>query len=834
MSGIYADLILPLRVKGEFTYSIPEELSHDVSPGMRAIVQFGQKRIYTAIIVKVHNNPPSDYIPKEIQALPDARAFILPSQLEFWDWMSSYYMCFKGEIFKAALPSGLRPESETRVKLSQKDLRTPLEEDFGKDSKLNQESLDKREQAILNYLEGKPSASVKELNSVVHLKNSLPFISNLLSKKLIHIEEKLRVQYKPRLEAYINITEKLQDPEMLNAILDKLKKAPKQNQALEGLIYLANEDDGIASELRMSKLIADRQINKPALEALVKKGILKKTYKEISRLQVHSTQLHPLKKLSNIQLEKFEEIKKKFKTNNSILFHGVTSSGKTEIYAHLILEEIKKGKQVLYLLPEIGLTTQIISRLKKYFGGKIAVYHSRYNDSERAETWKNLSGKSTDDNCQIILGVRSSIFLPFQNLGLVIIDEEHESSYKQHDPAPRYHARDAALYLAHLHQAKTLLGTATPSLESYYNVEIGKYALVELNDRHGKVKLPLSELANTRDAYRKKRMVSHFTPELYTSMSEALSQNKQIILFQNRRGWSPYIQCNECGWIPSCKHCDVNLTFHKYSNDLNCHYCGYSISSPNSCPECDSTNIRTRGFGTEKIEEETRLVFPEAKVVRMDYDTTRTKRAYHKIISDFEMRRNDILIGTQMISKGLDFENVKLIGVLNADNLLFFPDFRAYERSYQLLTQVSGRAGRKSEQGKVIIQTSDPEHEVLQWVIKGDFSEMYKNQMLERKTFKYPPYYKLIKITLKHKDLNILNKGAIFLGNKLKHVFGTRVLGPEFPLISKIHKWHLKSILIKIERDRSYVKAKIILQTEINKLEDEFRQMQVVVDVDPL
>lgn len=834
MSGIYADLILPLRVKGEFTYSIPEELSHDVSPGMRAIVQFGQKRIYTALIVKVHNNPPTNYIPKEIQALPDDQAFILPAQLKFWDWMSSYYMCFKGEIFKAALPSGLRPESETRVKFSQKIQRTPLEENFDKDSKLNQESLDEKEQLILNYLEGISSASIKDLNSLVHLKNSLPYIYNLLSKNLIQIEEKLKAKYKPRLEAFINLTEKLQNPEMLSAILEKLKKAPKQNQTLEGFIYFANEEDGIASELRMNKLIADRQISKPALEALIKKGILQKSYKESSRLQTKTSQLNDLKELSNIQGQKFEEIKKKFKSNNTILFHGVTSSGKTEIYTHLISEEISKGKQVLYLLPEIGLTTQIISRLKRYFGGKIGVYHSQYNDSERAEIWKNLLGKSTEDTFQIIIGVRSSIFLPFQNLGLVIIDEEHETSYKQHDPAPRYHARDAGLFLAQLHQAKTLLGTATPSLESYYNVEIGKYALVELNDRHGNVKLPLSVLANTRDAYRKKRMVSHFTPELYTSMSDTLSQNKQIILFQNRRGWSPYIQCNECGWIPSCKHCDVNLTFHKYSNDLNCHYCGYSIGSPNFCPECESTNIRTRGFGTEKIEEETRLVFPEAKVARMDFDTTRTKRAYHKIITDFEMRKSDILIGTQMISKGLDFENVRLVGVLNADNLLFFPDFRAYERSFQLLTQVSGRAGRKSEQGEVIIQTSDPENEVLQWVIKGAYLKMYKNQMLERKAFKYPPYYKLIKITLKHKDLNILNKGAIFLGNNLKQVFGTRVLGPEFPLISKIHKWHLKSILIKIERDRSYLKAKMILQSEINKLEKEFRQMQLVVDVDPL
>jgi len=820
MTGIYADLILPLRVKGKYTYSIPEELSHGIKPGMRAIVQFGQKRIYTALIVDVHNNPPTNYSPKEILALPDTQAFIIPMQLKFWDWMSSYYMCLTGEIFKAGLPSGLRPESETRVTLN--------------DSITVQGSLEPRENIILNYLEEKSSASIKEINSILHLKNSLPHIYTLLSKNLIQIEEKLKAHYKPRLEAYVNLAERFQNEAKLNAALEKLKKAPKQNQALEGFIYFANDEDDLASELKMSRLIADRQINKAAIEALVKKGILQKTYKESSRIQVQTSKLQSLKILSDVQGEKFEEINKKFKEHNTILFHGITSSGKTEIYAHLIFEEIRKGKQVLYLLPEIGLTTQIISRLRKYFGNKIGVYHSQYNDSERAEVWKNLLGESPGKSYQVILGVRSSIFLPFKNLGLVIIDEEHETSYKQHDPAPRYHARDAALYLAKLHKAKTLLGTATPSLESYYNVEIGKYALVELNERHGNVKLPISELANTRDAYRKKKMVSHFTPELYNSISEALSQEEQIILFQNRRGWSPYIQCNECGWIPRCKNCDVNLTFHKYSNDLNCHYCGYSIDSPGSCHECKSTNIRTRGFGTEKIEEESRLVFPDAKVVRMDFDTTRTKRAYHKIIYDFEMRKSDILIGTQMISKGLDFENVKLVGVLNADNLLFFPDFRAYERSFQLLTQVSGRAGRKLQQGKVIIQTSDPENEVLQWVMKGDYSKMYKNQMIERKAFKYPPYYKLVKITLKDKNLNTLNNGATFLGTRLKQVFGTNILGPEFPLISKIHKWHLKTLLIKIERKQSYVKAKIMIQRKINELEKKFRQMQIVVDVDPL
>ena len=532
----------------------------------------------------------------------------------------------------------------------------------------------------------------------------------------------------------------------------------------------------------------------------------------------------------------FNDIKTVFQQKDTILLHGVNSSGKTEIYAHLIREMINHGKQVLYLLPEIALTSQMIHRLEKYFGARVGVYHSKYSDAERVEIWKNLSNHSSNDSYNIILGVRSSVFLPFRNLGLIIVDEENEPSYKQQDPAPRYHARDAAIYLARLVHAKTLLGTATPSLESYYNAQQGKYGLVSLKERFGDLKMPDFVLVNTREAYRKRKMAAHFTPELFKEVTEALEEQEQVILFQNRRGFSPYVQCTECGWIPRCKHCDVNLTYHKYSRGLTCHYCGYSESLPGSCSECGSSDLKTKGFGTEQIEEETAILFPEARIGRLDYDTTRSKKSYQNILGDFEDHKIDILIGTQMISRGLDFDHVRLVGVLNADNLMFFPDFRSYERTFQLLTQVGGRAGRRDKRGKVVIQTSDPDHPVLQWVADGDYLKMFREQMEERKQFKYPPFYRMIKITLKHRDKYALNKGAQFFGRDLKKIFGKRVLGPQEPLINRVKNLYMKQVLLKLEKeiDLIYAKDLLIESVEVFHDREEGKSIRVVVDVDPM
>ncbi len=815
--AFYADVILPLPVKGVFTYQISADLCSKAQTGMRAIVQFGRKKFYTSLIIRIHSLSPVNYEAKEIINIPDEQAIVFPIQIEFWKWMSQYYMCTLGDVFNAALPGGLKPESETRIRLIESEL------DPGK--------LSPSEEIIFHFLKSRKISTVKEINEISHVKNSLANIHSLIGKGLLEVTETLTGSYKPKLEAFISIAPEYRKKKVLLLTLDKLSKAPRQKEALESFLHLSKR----TAEVSKKKLLADRLVTSNALDALTKKGILLVSYKKVDRVAPYHQKIQRPKKLSGIQQKALTQIKDQFEKFNTILFHGVTSSGKTEIYAHLIEEQLQKGKQVLYLLPEIAITSQMIGRLQSYFGRKICVYHSRYSDAERVEVWNHLISGDQEDTCQIILGVRSSVFLPFNNLGLVIVDEEQENTYKQYDPAPRYHARDAAIYLAYLHKAKTLIGTATPSFETYFNCKTGKYGLVELKERHRKMLLPVTQLADTKEAWRKRRMTAHFTPELFGAISEALENKEQVILFQNRRGFSPYIQCTSCGWIPGCKNCDVNLTYHKFSNELKCHYCGYSVDIPKICPECGEPGIRTKGFGTEKIEEETRLVFSEASIGRLDLDTTRRKQAYQKIFADFEAGKIDILIGTQMISKGLDFDNVRLVGVLNADNLLFFPDFRAYERTFQLLAQVSGRAGRKGKQGKVIIQTSDPKHPVLQYLLKGDYQGLFYSQIEERKSFRYPPFYKLIRITFKHKNEEELNRSANIIGKELKKIFGMRILGPEPPLISKIQQYYLKTILMKIERGNKVAGAKVKLQSVIDYFQEKkiSPSLRIIIDVDP-
>ncbi len=815
--AFYADVILPLPVKGPFTYQIPEELTSSARVGMRAIVQFGRKKSYTSLIIKIHTTTPVQYEAKEIINIPDDMQVVTPLQIEFWKWMAEYYMCTLGDVFNAALPAGLKPESETKIKLNE--------------SLLVPEGLSQREEIIFHFLKTRNSASIKEINEACQVKNTLPAIHSLIGKGLLEVTETLSGSYKPKLEAFIKLTPQYKKRKPLIETLEKLNKAPKQQSTLESFLHHTKK----TKEISKKKLLMDKLSSSNALDALVKKDILQITYKQVDRLAPYTRKIHKQKKLSTSQHIALEKIKQEFEQYDTVLFHGVTSSGKTEIYSHLIEEQLQKGKQVLYLLPEIAITSQMIGRLQAYFGKKVCVYHSKYSDAERVETWNHLISRDKENYCQIILGVRSSIFLPFKDLGLVIIDEEQENTYKQQDPAPRYHARDAAIYLAHLQNAKTLIGTATPSFETYFNCKTGKFGLVELNERHGKMLLPSTILANTKEAWRKRKMTAHFTPELYESISEALVNKEQVILFQNRRGFSPYIQCSNCGWIPGCKNCDVKLTYHKFSHELNCHYCGYFIDIPKICPECGEPGLQTKGFGTEKIEEETKLIFPDANIARLDMDTTRKKRAYQKIFSNFEAGNIDILIGTQMISKGLDFDNVRLVGVLNADNLLFFPDFRAYERAFQLLAQVSGRAGRKGKQGKVIIQTSEPQHPVLQWVLRGDYQGLFYSQIEERKNFHYPPFYKLIKITFKHKNQSELNRASNYLGNTLKKIFGNRILGPEPPLISKIHQYYLKTILMKIERGQRLNEAKNRLQMVFDQFKKDkiSPSLRIVIDVDP-
>jgi len=761
MEQSYADIILPLAIKGRLTYSIPGNLLPVACPGVRVTVQLGNRNLYSGIIAKIHNDPPELSKIRPVVDIPDPVPVVNDKQLKLWGWISEYYMCSEGEVMKAAVPGILFPEGNTSAPVTEK--------------------------------------------------------------------------YKPREESFIRLAKKFTDEE-LNTIIDKLKKAPKQSSLLTSYLHLSAFGTGSdCRPVRKSVLVRDAGSSTANLEGLIKKGILECISVEVGRLEVMDKRTEPINKLSSSQSTVLEAIHKSFGEKDIVLLHGITSSGKTEVYIHLIEEQLKSGKQVLYLLPEIALTTQIILRLQKHCGPLTGVYHSRFSDQEKVEIWKRVAEDNPSGGYRLILGVRSSVFLPFSDLGLVIIDEEHDGSYKQHDPAPRYHARDSAIMLAGFHKAKTIMGSASPSIESYNNALSGKYGLAELKERFGAVKLPVIILANTREAYRKKLMVSHFTPELLNAMDEALGKEEQVILFRNRRGFSPYIECPECGWIIVCHQCAVNMTYHKAARSMVCHYCGNSTEVPAKCGNCGSPGLATRGFGTEKVEDEIKIIFPAARVGRMDQDTTRSKNSFKSIIRAFEERRTDILIGTQMISKGLDFENLTVVGILNADNLLNFPDFRAHERSFQLMEQVSGRAGRRQKQGKVIIQTSDPQNKIIRLVLRHDYYGMYKIQAEEREAFNYPPFCRLIRINLKHKDRAMLNSFAGNLGDDLKKFFGNRVLGPEFPVISQVQLYYIKTILIKIEKQKPLARAKYMIRESIERTEKlkGAGGLKISVDVDP-
>jgi len=851
----YVDVILPLALPQLYTYSVPDEFAGLCFAGKRVIVQFGKKKFYSALIRKVHNQKPEAYDVKDISDILDNEPLISEKQFRFWDWMASYYLCTVGEIYKAALPSGLKLESESHVFYNTDFIETEL--------------LTEKEQIIITHVEKNKSLSIDEIVELTGIRNPLRYIKSLIDKNALYIEEKIKENYKPKTEKFVRLSESYCDNQKLQQLYNELeKRAPKQ---LNLLMYYISVNPPVmifidkinpasplyigespAETLVKEKLPADNGLLKnelieksgstsEALNALIKKGVFEMYEKGISRLDLSEMPLNKTVKLSADQQFAFDNIKQSFQEKDVVLFHGITSSGKTEIYIHLINEYLQQGKQVLYLLPEIALTTQIINRLKKIFGNKTGIYHSRFSDSERVEVWQNLSKTYNEfetDNKQysIILGVRSSVFLPFKNLGLIIVDEEHENTYKQYDPAPRYHARDAAMVLAKMHGAKTLLGTATPAIETYFNAKYNKYGLVELNQRYLDIQLPEILVVDTKEALRKKQMSSFFSPTLLENIKKTLENKEQIILFQNRRGFSPLLMCKTCGWIPRCKNCDVSLTYHKFVNQLVCHYCGFAENVPSTCKACGDTSLNTKGFGTEKIEDEIAIFFPAAKSARLDLDSTRQKKAYQNIISDFENRRVDILIGTQMVTKGLDFDNVALVGIMDADTMLNFPDFRAFERSYQLMAQVSGRAGRKNKRGKVIIQTAQPKHEVIDYVKENNYQLMYLNELNIRHQFHYPPYYRLIMITLKHKNHETVDDASVWLANELRQIFKKRVLGPQDPLIARIQTYYLKNILVKIEKDKSAEQAKKLITNTIQqlKIQTNFSNLQIVLDVDPV
>ncbi|MDP4238791.1 MAG: primosomal protein N' [Bacteroidota bacterium] len=817
----YVDVILPLPLGNTFTYSVPDEWAELVRIGMRVVVQFGKKKMYTGIIHLVHTVPPTIYAAKDIICLLDNEPVLRRPQMKFWEWISSYYQAFLGDVYQAAVPAGLKLQSETMVCVNP---------DFEAEAPLSE-----REGKLLDALsDGKPIL-VSELNKITEIRDVMPALKQLLEKGAVEISEELTEKFRPKTDTFVRLTDEARKEDNLRRIFDELGRAKKQLDVLMMYIDLSKcLLPARQREVTRKELLEKTGASPAVLGGLIERGALETYLKEVGRLDVTKIKTSEQYQLNDYQQKAYTEIEKQFIDKKVVLLHGVTSSGKTEMYIRMINKVLEEGKQVLYLVPEIALTTQLTSRLKRVFGRRLGVYHSKFSDAERVEIWNNVLNDRTYD---VIIGVRSSIFLPFRQLGLVIVDEEHESSYKQYDPAPRYHARNAAIMLASMHGAKTLLGTATPAIETYHNALLGKYGFVELNQRHEEMAMPEILVVDTREAYRKKQMESLFTPLLIEKIGNALQHHEQIILFQNRRGYAPYIECKACAYVPHCKNCDVSLTVHKVFNTLTCHYCGYTESIPTSCPKCGTPgSLSTKGFGTEKIEDEIKQIFPMARVSRMDLDTTRSKKSYDKIIADFEQQKVDILIGTQMVSKGLDFERVSLVGILNADNMLNFPDFRAHERAFQLMAQVSGRAGRKNKRGTVILQTSSPEHAIIGQVIRNDYKAMYATQCEERKLFKYPPFYRMIQIVLRHRDPNVVNQAANRLAADLRAVFGVRVLGPNTPAVSRVQNLYIKHILLKIENEASPERAKDILRQITNQVmaDPKFKSLWVNLDVDPM
>jgi len=819
----YINVILPLPVRGIFTYEVPENFASKIEVGKRVLIQFGNKKLYTAAIFEVLlEKPDTDFELKPILDILDETPTINKYQLKLWNWSADYYMCSLGDFFKASIPSGLRLESESKI--------LPLEK------KPNPSELTPKQQLILQVLNDQQQLTMAEVAKLTGLKNPLHLVNYLFETKYITLQEEVKRKYKPKQSKYISLAKQIDTEKKIYNSAEILSKAKKQQNLFNTFIEIVGISEALKGEkISKKKLLEISGSTSAILKSICSKNILKQTEIETTRLININTENQLKKPLNTNQEKALSEIKQQFINKDVVLLHGVTSSGKTELYIHLIEEAIKKGKQVLYLLPEIALTSQIIHRLKAVFGHKVGVYHSKFSDAERVEIWKNIT-KKNKESYQIILGVRSSIFLPFDNLGLIIVDEEHENTYKQYDPSPRYNARDLSVVLGALHKTKVLLGTATPSLESYYNAKIGRYGLVELFQRHMDIKLPKIMLADVRKAYKRKQMQSHFTPMMIDNIEEALNNKEQVILFQNRRGFSPYLECGSCGWVPTCKFCDVSLTYHKAINKLICHYCGYSMNMAYRCMNCSHPHIETKGFGTEKVEDEIALIFPEAKVGRLDLDSTRGKHGHETIINDFQNQKIDILIGTQMVSKGLDFDHVNIVGILSADSMLRYPDFRAYERSYQLMAQVSGRAGRKEKQGKVIIQTYDAENIIINQVIRNDYQQMYLHQLKERKQFFYPPFSRLIKLTLKHRDKHILNKISYELADELKKQETVKILGPTTPVIIRIQNLFIKNILIKLKKDAQSSQNKIMLQQIISSInaKKEYKTTQIIIDVDPM
>ena len=825
----FADILLPLPLEATFTYRVPQDLEGRVVFGMRVIVPFGRSKLYSGLVTRVHTEAPNALSTKYILDVMDERPVISTRQFQLWQWMADYYMCSLGEVMACALPSALRLASETKIK---------LHPDFSGDVSV----LNEYELRIVEALVHKDQMTISEVAKSAQVQKILPVIKSLVDKRVVVTDEEIRNPYKPKKETYIRLAQEFTEEETFMALLDRLngsaRTAPQADLLLSFIMLTRREGKyDFTAAVPRGELLQAREVSPARLQTLLKKGILLSEEVVTSRL----VDLSARDEVESIQLTEaqqtcLDQIHEQFAQHPVTLLHGVTGSGKTEIYIKLIDEVLQQGRQVLYLLPEIALTTQIVNRLRQYFGDKVGVYHSRFNEYERVEIWNRVleQGSGVTQKYQLILGARSALLLPFQDLGLIIVDEEHDTSYKQQDPAPRYHARDCAVVLAALHKSPALLGTATPSLESYYNVEQGKYGLVQLTQRYANRRLPDIWVVNMAAAAKQRQVQGIFSNFLIEKIGEALDKKEQVILFQNRRGYAVRMVCHTCESMPTCKYCDVTLTYHKRSNLLKCHYCGYAIEVPTECPTCHSTDIELKGFGTEKVEETLAAIFPDAHIARMDLDTTRSKNGHQQIISDFEQHRTDILVGTQMVTKGLDFDRVSVVGILNADALISYPVFRAFERAFQLLSQVSGRAGRKEVPGKVVVQTYQPNHAALRYVESNDFSAMYVSQIAERREYGYPPVTRLVKVTLKHPDEKTVSAAADALATPLRTAFPGRVLGPESPLVSRVQNYFLKDFWIKLPKDGKLSANKRTLKNILKTFQQQkgMKAIRVLVNVD--
>ena len=812
----FVEVILPLSLAKTFTYSVSETEFQFIKKGMRVTVPFGKNKIYTALVIEMHNNTPTLYEAKEIHQILDTAPAVTEFQINHWFWIADYYMCAIGDVYRNAMPSALLLESETMI--------TRKNDLFIDESQLSDD-----EYLIYEALQQQSSLKIQDIISILNKKNIFPVIQKLIDKNILVLQEELQETYKPKLVRYVRLHPKYDSDQGLKDLLEILKSANKQKEIVLNYFQLSASEK---KPITVKKLVETAQSSPAIVKALVEKEVLEEYFLQEDRINFAGKGREDELQLSPDQQKAFESIKENFEQKAVCLLHGITSSGKTEIYIKLIEEYLATGKQVLYLLPEIVLTAQLVSRIRAHFGNKVAVFHSKYSNNERVEVWNQVLLNA--EKAQIVIGARSALFLPFYDLGFIIIDEEHEQTFKQSDPAPRFHARDSAIVLANAHKAKVLLGSATPSIETYYNAKSDKFGFVEISKRFGNATLPEVLLVDLKDKYFRKKMNGHFSDVLIEEITASLSVGEQVILFQNRRGYSPIIECITCGHVPHCQSCDVSLTYHKHKNQLRCHYCGYSIANPTHCHACHGVDLTTKGLGTEQIEQELITIFPNAKIGRMDQDTTRGKFGFEKIIDSFKNREIDILVGTQMLAKGLDFDNVNLVGIMNADTMLYHPDFRAFERSFQMMTQVAGRSGRSDKKGKVIIQTYNPNHNTIQQVTHSNYIGMYNEQLYDRQIYKYPPYFRIIKLTLKQRDFDKLKEGAMWLYQVFSQNLTMPVLGPEEPAISRIRNEYIRTIIIKIPQNTSIIGTKKTIQKILNSFEavSQYRSIKVTVNVD--